>query len=258
MIERATFGGAVIIFLMGYARSAEELILLRGIQGLVTGVVSAANALVASVAPRERTGYAMGLIQVGLRAGIAIGPLIGGTIADAFGYRQTFVLTAVLLLLAGLMVRFGVEEDFSPIPFKRERGGLLLSGWQNVLKTDGVKSVYSLRFMAGLASLLIVPIAPLFMQLLIPDSNRINTITGLMTTLGATATTATAVYLGRLGDRLGHRRILKTSALLAGIFFLPQAFVTVATSGSPGSYWSSRGWHSPYYQRLAGFVHSTR
>jgi DHA1 family multidrug resistance protein-like MFS transporter len=228
MIERATFGGAIIIFLMGYARSAEELILLRAIQGMVTGVVSAANALVASAAPRERTGYAIGMVQVGLRAGLAIGPLIGGAIADTLGYRQTFVVTAVLLLLAGLMVRFGIEEVFTPQHTGRDPGRRFLSGWQRVLKSQGVRAAYSVRFMAGLASLLIIPIAPLFMQLLLPGSDRINTVTGLMTTLGATATTATAVYLGRLGDRIGHRRILKASALLAGLFFLPQAFVTEA------------------------------
>ena len=47
MVQRAMFGGAVIILLMAFARSAEELVLLRAVQGLITGVVAAANALVA-------------------------------------------------------------------------------------------------------------------------------------------------------------------------------------------------------------------
>src|SRR5690625_4719632 len=42
MVERALFGGAIIVLLMGLARNAEELVVLRTIQGLVTGVVSAA------------------------------------------------------------------------------------------------------------------------------------------------------------------------------------------------------------------------
>jgi DHA1 family multidrug resistance protein-like MFS transporter len=65
MVQRAMFGGAVMMLLMAFARSAEALALLRAAQGLVTGVISAASALVAAVAPRERTGYAMGLLQVG-------------------------------------------------------------------------------------------------------------------------------------------------------------------------------------------------
>jgi MFS transporter, DHA1 family, multidrug resistance protein len=76
MVERALFGGAIILFLMAFVRSAEELVFLRALQGLVTGTVAAANALVASQAPRERSGYAMGLLQVAMGAGIALGPFL--------------------------------------------------------------------------------------------------------------------------------------------------------------------------------------
>ena len=51
MLERALFGGAVLLFLMGYVQSAEQLVLLRFIQGAVTGTIAAANALIAAIAP---------------------------------------------------------------------------------------------------------------------------------------------------------------------------------------------------------------
>ena len=39
MIQRSAFGGALLVFLMAFVRSAEELVLLRAIQGdLVTGM----------------------------------------------------------------------------------------------------------------------------------------------------------------------------------------------------------------------------
>ncbi len=116
MVQRAMFGGAVIMLLMGFARTGEELVLLRALQGLITGTVAASNALVASVAPRRRSGYAMGLLLMGQTTGIAIGPLIGGVLADAFGYQLTFVVTSVLLLVGGILVFFGVEERFTPRP----------------------------------------------------------------------------------------------------------------------------------------------
>ena len=96
MVERALYGGAVLILLMGFARSAEELVVLRILQGMVTGVVSAGTTLVASVAPRERLGYAMGVMQTGLWAGVSVGPVLGGFLEYLFGYRIAFVLTAVL------------------------------------------------------------------------------------------------------------------------------------------------------------------
>ena len=65
MVVRATLGGAVIVLLMAFVRTAEELVFLRFIQGMITGVVGSMNALVAGIVPRERMGYAMGLMQVG-------------------------------------------------------------------------------------------------------------------------------------------------------------------------------------------------
>lgn len=229
MVQRAMFGGAIILLLMGFARSAEELVFLRAVQGMVTGTVSAANALVAAAAPRQRSGFAMGLLLVGLSTGIAIGPLIGGAMADWVGYRYTFVLTSVLLLAAGLLVFFGVKETFVR---KENSGGSALLGfwedWRHVFQAPGVTLAYSLRFLATLGRMLIIPFAPLFIATLLPDSAHLNTFTGLVIGISAGAGTITAVYLGRLGDNVGHRRVLKWSALVAGIFFLPQAFVTEA------------------------------
>src|SRR5690606_28151164 len=104
MVVRSLIGGAVIILLMGFARSAEELTLLRLIQGLITGVMSASSSLVASVTPRERLGYAMGLMQTANWAGVSVGPMIGGVLEFFFGYRIAFVVTAALLLLGGVLV----------------------------------------------------------------------------------------------------------------------------------------------------------
>jgi DHA1 family multidrug resistance protein-like MFS transporter len=48
--------------------------------------------------------------------------------------------------------------------------------------------------------------------------------------MGATAFTSalSAGWLGRLGDRIGHRPILVASAILAALLYLPQAFVSAA------------------------------
>jgi DHA1 family multidrug resistance protein-like MFS transporter len=226
MVQRAMFGGAVIMLMMGFVRSGEELVLLRALQGMVTGTFSAANALVASVAPRQRSGYAMGLLLTAQTAGIAIGPLIGGVMADAFGYRQTFILTSILLLFGGILVYFGVHETFTP---RQDVGTIKRSfwaDWQHVFHADGVVLAYTLRFLANLGRVMLTPFAPLFIATLLVDSNRLNMMTGLVIGVSAGAGAITAVYLGRLGDRIGHERVLKWSALAAGLLFLPQSLVT--------------------------------
>jgi DHA1 family multidrug resistance protein-like MFS transporter len=226
MVERAMFGGAVVLLLMGFVQTAEQLVLLRAIQGMITGTVAAANALVAATAPRERTGFAMGLLQMGQISGIAIGPLIGGLMADAVGYRYAFVITSILLLASGILVHWGVTERFTRpeqpktgrVPFWRE--------WQAVWRGPHMSTIYSLRFLANLGQSLIIPFAPLFIATLLANESRLNTITGLTIGVTAAAGTLTAVYLGRLGDHIGYRKVLVGSALLAGLFYLPQTLVT--------------------------------
>lgn len=226
MVQRAMFGGAIIVFLMAFVTSAEQLVLVRAIQGLITGTVSAANALVAACAPRERMGYAMGVLQVGQWSGIAIGPLIGGVLADAYGFAIPFIVTAALLAFAGVLVLFGVREDFEPPGTEAVVQQGFVTELRHVLSMHGVILTYSLRFLSGLTRSMIVPIAPLFIQTLMAADSGVSTVTGLMVGIGSAAATVTAIYLGRLGDRIGHRRIVIGSAVGAALLFLPQAFVT--------------------------------
>ena len=227
MVERSLFGGVILLLLMAFVTTAEQLIVLRGIQGLITGTIAAANALVASVVPRKHTGYAMGLMQVGLGAGVALGPLIGGAVADVLGYSEAFYITASLLLLAGLLVLFGVKEDFTPLQENQGKRFNFIAEWRNILSASGVILVYGMRFMSTLGRMMVIPIAPLFIVTLMEDTSRVNTFTGLMIGVSSAATTISAVYLGRLGDRLGQRKVLIVCSLLAALLYLPQSMVTV-------------------------------
>jgi DHA1 family multidrug resistance protein-like MFS transporter len=226
MILRSAFGGAVLVCLMAFVRSAEQLVVLRAIQGAVTGVVAANNALAAAVIPRKNTGYAMGLLQVSMGVGVALGPVIGGALADAFGYSIAFYGTAVLLFISGLMVMYGIQEDFHPDEVKKEAAGGMAREWRQILGTRGVAATYGMRFMNALAGMIIVPIAPLFIKELMQTEEGLNTFVGLVIGASSGATTLSSIYLGRLGDRAGHRRVLITSVLAAGVLYLPQSLVT--------------------------------
>jgi DHA1 family multidrug resistance protein-like MFS transporter len=223
MVERAMFGGAILLFCMGLVRSAEGLVLLRAVQGMVTGVISAATALVAAVAPRERSGYALGALQMGFWCGTALGPLIGGFIADTWEYQTAFYVTGALLAIAGLVVWIGVSEvrgvgaEVGPLAF--------MMGWREILSAPGIGLTYGARALTWLAQTMLAPITPLFVQALIPHSPNLNAYTGLTVGVASATGTVSAICLGRLGDRAGHRRVLVTSAVAAGLFYLLQSFV---------------------------------
>ncbi len=226
MVLRATWGGALIILLMGFVTSAEQLVVLRTIQGLVTGVFSALTALVAASVPRERMGYALGLLQVGLWGGISAGPLFGGYVADTFSFRASFVATAALLALAGGLAWWGVHEHFEPVP--RPAGGHngFLAAWAHVFSVQAVRLTFLARLLTTLSRTMIEPFTALFVLELTGGEGQTATITGVLLALSGAAGTVGAIYLGQLGDRLGHRRLLVTIAIIAGLFYIPLGLVT--------------------------------
>lgn len=227
MIMRALWGGALMLALMGLVQSAEQLIILRAIQGLVTGTVSASNALVAANTPRERVGFAMGTLQVALWGGVAIGPLIGGVLADLFGYGVPFLFTAVLLSIGGFVAAIGIQENFvAPKERSAIRPSDILQGWIQILQTSGVGIILMLRFLVGLARSIIIPIAPLFVvSLIASEIESGNTYAGLVLAVSSGTSTLGAVYLGNLGDRISHRKVLLFCSIVAALLYIPQVFV---------------------------------
>ncbi len=226
MVVRALLGGAVIVVLMGFARSAEELVLLRLVQGLITGVVSAASSMVAAVVPRERLGYAMGLMQTGQWAGISVGPILGGVLEYLVGIRMSFTVTGVLLSIGGLLTVFLVREEFTPPKEPRPFIGSMFGSWGAVLRSPGVPLSYLLRFAAWLGRSMIMPYLPLFIASLTLSDELTGIYTGIAIGAASLAGTVSGVVLGRLGDRVGHKRVLVASAVATALFYVPMVFVT--------------------------------
>ena len=226
MVERALFGGAVVILLMAFVTSAEQLTFLRLVKGLTTGVVSAANSMVAAAAPRERLGYAMGMMQTAAWAGASVGPMLGGALEFFFGYRLSFIVTAVLLLAGGFLVLFGVTERFER-PANVERGfGGIVHAWRDVFRTAGVPFAYFLRFATWLGRTMLVPFLPLFIATITLDKDLAGMYTGLAIGLAAGSSTISGVLLGRLSDRIGYRPILVVSTFACALLYVPMAYVS--------------------------------
>jgi DHA1 family multidrug resistance protein-like MFS transporter len=226
MVMRASLGGSVVILLMGFVASAEQLVALRAVQGLLTGVIAAANALVASVVPRERTGYAMGLLQVGLWSGVSFGPLVGGILSDTVGFRVTFAITSAILLCSGLAVWIWVHDPFVRADHAPAGGLHFVRDWGRVLSNARLISTLGLRLLVAMGRATLDPLLPLFVALLAAESAKVGTLTGLIVGASSAASIATSVSLGRLGDRIGHGRVVLWCAIVATAAYVPQGVVT--------------------------------
>jgi DHA1 family multidrug resistance protein-like MFS transporter len=184
----------------------------------------AANALVAASAPREHSGEALGLLQTGAWVGVAVGPLLGGIIGDAVGFRESFWITGFLLALSGAAVMLWVEEDFHPVD--KARRPKLMAGYRWLLQTPVMIQLYAVTFLHALGRMLIMPIAALFILQLMGTTVGVATVTGIMMGAMAVTSSVSGALIGRMGDRVGHDRVLLVSVLAAIGFYLPQPFVT--------------------------------
>jgi DHA1 family multidrug resistance protein-like MFS transporter len=236
MVVRAMFGAAVLLGAMGFVRNVQQLAILRALQGCVTGTVPAATTLVASSVPRRRSGYALGLLQMAIYSGASVGPLLGGLVADAFGYRAAFWVTATLLFVAGLCVLFLVEERFEPSRRKEgssAEGSGSAEGFRQglalVLRSHALLIMFATRVVMNFGLRIMEPMLPLFVQSLMPGLERVASVTGLITGARAATGALGAIVMGRIGDRIGHRRVLVACALGAAVLYAPQFLVVTPT-----------------------------
>jgi DHA1 family multidrug resistance protein-like MFS transporter len=230
MLERAMFGGAVVLAAMGLTRNVYQLTVLRAIQGMLTGTVPAAMTLVASGTPIDRRGYALGMLQMSVYLGSSVGPLLGGLIADQMGYRATFFVTGSLLLIAGLLVTALVREEITPSQKTRRTEGAgkpkprvaFWEGLVKVLHTGPLMTVFVIRVLGRTAPAIIGPFLPLFIQGIAAPGAKIASITGIISGVMSATSAVAAMALGRLSDRVGGRRVLLACAVTDCVLYAIQ------------------------------------
>lgn len=110
MVVRAIFGLALSQLLLGLATDVFQLLLFRMFQGAVSGFIAASLALIASVTPKEKSGYALGMLQTSIAAGTIIGPVIGGLLADIISVSNIFFITSVMCFSSGILIIFLVDK----------------------------------------------------------------------------------------------------------------------------------------------------
>lgn len=228
MIERAIFGGAISVFMMALATNVYQLLIIRIIQGVLTGTVAACNALVSASSPSRKMGFSLGLLQTGFFLGNFLGPLLGGISADILGFRNSFRITAALLFISGWLIFFLVEEKFTPsvkeketIPFKK-RVALFFNNGQLFI-------MFFILFLVQFSVHIISPIFPLFMETIVSNPKIVSTFTGLMFAITGLTSAFSSINVGKLIEKKPSNFLLTISLLGTGVFFLSHAFVTNTT-----------------------------
>lgn len=224
MLVRASAGMAIVFFLMGLVTNVWELIALRLLQGVFSGYISNANALIATQVPKDKSGQALGTLVTGNVSGTLLGPLLGGILASLFSYRITFFITGGLLLSVFLLTLLLVHEDFKPVAKT-----MMLSTRGVIKRLTNSKLVFGMfitTMIIQAANNSIAPILALYVRQIMNDSSATTFYSGIVAAVPGIATLAAAPMLGKLGDRIGTDRIIIIGFILAMIVYVPMAFVT--------------------------------
>lgn len=224
MVLRAMGGIGLTSLLSALVRHVQELLLLRGLQGGVSGFVAAANALVSADVPRERLGTTMAVLQTSLTAGGIIGPLIGGALADAVGYRWAFVVNGLLCWAAGAVVLVGAREPSGRAWLRTERPGVR-ANLAYVLASPALRTAGLLLCTTQVAVMSVEPIFPLFVGTLGVPAARVATLSGVLFSVTGLASILGAPVWGRAADRVGEGPVLVVVLAGACVAYGAQALV---------------------------------
>lgn len=218
MMVRAAFA---MIFTMGgmaFVPDVFWLLALRVLNGVFTGYIPNATALIASQVPKDKTGYALGTLSTGAVAGNLIGPTLGGILAEMFGVHMVFLLVGLLYAIVVLLTVFYIREDF--VPIKKGEEMSVKEVFEQVKDRQMLVGLFVTSMIIIAAAQAVVPILTLYVRHLGQTDNLLF-VAGFIISLPGMASLVTSGYLGKIGDRIGNHRLLLialTYSLLINVF----------------------------------------
>ena len=222
--------GAFVFYAL--AKSYPVLVVARILDGLTAAATwSAALALLGDRFPGREMGSKMGWAMSAAAIGGIAGPLLGGTLSDAFGYRAPFYVIAAACVAGGCVSIF-LEE-------RKVARRALSAGWRMlkpVFTNRNVMIACLVTLVTTMGLGLLEPILPIYFKNTF-DMTR----TGIGIVFGMTMLfyAIASPLSGKLSDRVGRKRpilagLLLTAAitpLIAVFKNVPAVFVLMAMFG---------------------------
>lgn len=222
---RSSFGMALCNILIAFQTTPEGVVLIRLVQGLVSGFYSASITLIASESPIERTGWALGLLASANLAGSLIGPLLGGYIADTVGIRNNFIIVGALMGLAGVLATIFIHENYVPQPNPEKLSIRKLK--EQIPEFNSIVALCVASFIYAICIMSLQPVISVYIKGIVPsDTENLAFIAGAVFSAMGIAQLISSSPLGKLVDKIGPRKVLVVSLIYVGILNIPQAYVS--------------------------------
>lgn len=193
--------GNLWVFILGRAAMSFAL----GNSGLMMTTLSERT-------PSERLGLVFSIMNSAPPIGAFVGPLLGGPIVDAWGFRMLLLIDAALLIAVILMLTFGYRDAFTATA----RAPLLRMAVDSVgivWRSPRLRALFPALFALFAGWMLAFTYVPLAITELYRGSDP-GTAVGVVLGAGGLVALGFSPALGAAADRFGHWRVLYAAALV--------------------------------------------
>ena len=223
MMIRAGLAMTITMGGLAFVPNIYWLLFLRLLNGVFTGFVPNATALIASQVPKDKSGAALGTLSTGVVAGTLTGPFVGGFIAEIFGIRNVFLLVGAFLFSAAILTIFFIKEDFQPVA--KEKAIPTKEVFSSFKYPRLLVNLFLTSFVIQFSAQSIGPILALYVRDL-GQSENLLLVSGLIVSSMGFSSMMSAGILGKLGDKVGNHRLLVAAQIYSVIIYLLCAHAT--------------------------------
>ncbi len=214
----AAFGFAAANLFMGLTKTLPMLLFFASLQEAFGGFYPASVSLASANTPKDKTSYALGILQSSSAAGNVVGPILGGLLAYFAGYRSVFFIVSGLVALAAFIILFFVEEK----EFVKESHEYFswIKNLKHIFENELLTVSVFFLFIYSLGVTVLRPTFALFINSIAHSPKNSSAIAGtLFTVFGATAAISSA-FLGKITKKIDIKSLIISMSTITAIFFL--------------------------------------
>jgi MFS family permease len=213
VIVRSAVVEFVMFGLLAFATDIWQVFVLVPLVGLNLGNTGVMLSEITDRVPRARTGFAISLVGTAGPLGFAIGPAVGGALADQYGVQTLFLLDSLLTMGVTAMLVLLYHERRDRPRTTATVMTLVKRSLRAVAQTPLARGVFMTYFFILIGQRMVLP----FLALYVEELNgplMIATTVGLVAGAYGLAAAIGSPTAGVIGDRVGYRKVLVGAIVL--------------------------------------------
>ncbi len=226
---------SIFTLITGLGRSFAGILVPRALVGAgEAGFTSGGMPLIAAAFPKESRSRAMGFFNLAIPVGSALGILLGGALAEWYGWRAPFYIFAVPGIILGLLALF--MKDYKTVIHRDEKGKRIgfLQTVRALFRIPTLKWIYLGYAMQNLMAFSFLTWGPAFyMRAHNADAQRAGSVAGIIAVMALFGAIAGGIAADLWQKRNARGRMLTAAwgLFLATLLFLLMIYFDISGIG---------------------------